>query len=34
MVVELRVGNYATYDSLVNGVNGVFKPSTSYHNKP
>jgi hypothetical protein len=25
MVIELCVGNYATYDSLVNGANGVFK---------
>jgi hypothetical protein len=33
MVVELCVGNYATYDGLVNGTNGVFKTSTSYHNK-
>jgi hypothetical protein len=33
MVVELCVGNYATYDGLVNGANGVFKISTSYHNK-
>ncbi len=33
MVVELCVGNYATNDCLVNGANGVFKTSTSYHNK-
>jgi hypothetical protein len=33
MVVELCVGNYATYDCFVNGANGVFKTSTSYHNK-
>jgi hypothetical protein len=33
MVVELCVGNYATYDGLVNGVDSVFKTSTSYHNK-
>jgi hypothetical protein len=33
MVVELCVGNYATYDGLVNGVDGVFKISTFYHNK-
>jgi hypothetical protein len=33
MVVELCVGNYATYDCLVNGVNGVFETSTFYHNK-
>ncbi len=33
MVILLCVGNYATYDSLVNGANSVFKTSTSYHNK-
>ncbi len=33
MVIELCVQNYATYDGLVNGVNGEFKTSTSYHNK-
>jgi hypothetical protein len=33
MVVELCVGNYATYNGLVNGVDSVFKTSTSYHNK-
>jgi hypothetical protein len=33
MVVELCVQNYATFDGLVNGVNGEFKTSTSYHNK-
>ncbi len=33
MVVELCAWNYATYDGLVNGANGVFKTSTSYHNK-
>jgi hypothetical protein len=33
MVVELCVRNYATYDGLVNGADGVFKTSTSYHNK-
>jgi hypothetical protein len=33
MRVELCVGNYATYDCLVNGTNGVFKTPTSYHNK-
>jgi hypothetical protein len=33
MVVELCVGNYATYNGLVNGDDGVFKTSTSYHNK-
>jgi hypothetical protein len=33
IVVGLCVGNYATYDGLVNGADGVFKTSTSYHNK-
>ncbi len=33
MVVKSCVGNYATYDCLVNGANGVFKTTTSYHNK-
>jgi hypothetical protein len=33
MVVELSLGNYATYNGLVNGVDSVFKTSTSYHNK-
>jgi hypothetical protein len=33
MVVELCARNYATYDGLVNGIDGVFKTSTSYHNK-
>jgi hypothetical protein len=33
MVVELCARNYATYDGLVNGVDGVFKTPTSYHNK-
>jgi len=33
MIVELCVGNYATYDGLVNGIDGLFKPSTSSHNK-
>jgi hypothetical protein len=33
MVVELCVKSYATYDGLVNGVDGVFKTSTFYHNK-
>jgi hypothetical protein len=28
MLVELYVGNYATSDGLVNGVNGIFKTST------
>jgi hypothetical protein len=33
MVVELCVENYATYDGLINGVDSLFKTSTSYHNK-
>ncbi len=33
IVVESCAQNYATYDGLVNGANGVFKTSTSYHNK-
>jgi hypothetical protein len=33
MVVELCAGNIITYDGLINGVDGVFKTSTSYHNK-
>jgi hypothetical protein len=33
MVIELCAKNYATYDGLVNGVDGVLKISTSYHNK-
>jgi hypothetical protein len=33
MVIELCVGNYATYDGLVKGADGVFKTSTFYHNK-
>jgi hypothetical protein len=33
MVVESCVENYATYDGLVNGADGVFKTSTFYHNK-
>jgi hypothetical protein len=33
MVVELCARNYATCDGFVNGANGVFKTSTSYHNK-
>ncbi len=31
MVVELCARIYATYDGLVNGGDGVFKISTSYH---
>jgi len=34
MVVELCAGNYATYDGLVNGTNGVFKTSHLIITKP
>ncbi len=33
MVVEFCAKNYATYDGLVNGTDGVFKISTFYNNK-
>jgi len=33
MLVELCVGNYATFDSLVNGIDGIFKASTTYCEK-
>jgi hypothetical protein len=33
MLVELCVGNYATFDGLVNGTNGIFKTSTTYCEK-
>ncbi len=33
MLVELCVGNYATSDGLVNGVDGIFKTSTTYCEK-
>jgi hypothetical protein len=33
MLIELCVGNYATFDGLVNGANGIFKIVVSYHNK-
>ncbi len=33
MLVELCVGNYATFDGLVNGVDGIFKASTTYCEK-
>ncbi len=33
MLVELCVGNYATSNGLVNGVNGIFKTSTTYCEK-
>jgi len=32
MLVELCVGNYATHDSLVNGVDGIFQESTKVLN--
>jgi len=34
MLVELYVGNYATSYGLVNGVNDIFKTSTTYCEKP
>jgi len=34
MLVELCVGNYATFDGLVNGSDGIFKASTIYCEKP
>jgi hypothetical protein len=33
MLVELCAKNYAIVNGLVNRVNGIFKISTSYHNK-
>jgi hypothetical protein len=33
MLVELCINNYATYDGLVNGTNGIFKTSTMYCEK-
>jgi hypothetical protein len=30
MLVELCVGNYATFEGLVNGANDIFKTSTTY----
>jgi len=33
MLIELCVGNYAMYDGLVNGVNGIFKASITYYGK-
>jgi hypothetical protein len=33
MLVELCVGNYATFDGLVNGTDDIFKPSTTYCEK-
>jgi hypothetical protein len=34
MLVELCVNNYATYNGLVNGANGIFKASTIIVKKP
>jgi hypothetical protein len=34
MFVELYASNYATSYGLVNGVNGIFKASTTYCEKP
>ncbi len=33
MLIELCAKNYATTNGLVNTINGIFKTSTSYHNK-
>jgi hypothetical protein len=33
MLVELCASNYATFDGLVNGTNGIFKASTTYYEK-
>jgi hypothetical protein len=33
MLVELCVGNYATCDGLVNGIDGILKTSTTYCDK-
>jgi hypothetical protein len=33
MLVELCVGNYATFDGLVDGADGIFKASTTYCEK-
>jgi hypothetical protein len=33
MLVELCVGNYATSNGLLNGVDGIFKTSTTYYDK-
>jgi hypothetical protein len=33
MLVELFAKNYTTFDGLVRGFDGIFKTSTSYHNK-
>jgi hypothetical protein len=33
MLVELCAGNYATFDGLVNGADGILKTSTTYCEK-
>jgi hypothetical protein len=33
MLVELFVGNYVTFDGLLNGADGIFKTSTTYCEK-
>ncbi len=33
MLVELCVGNYVTFDGLVNAIDGIFKASTTYCEK-
>ncbi len=33
MLIKLCVGNYATFDGLVNGAKDIFKTSTIYNNK-
>jgi hypothetical protein len=33
MLVELCIGNYVVFDGLVNGVDGLFKVSTTYLDK-
>ncbi len=33
MLVELYANNYATYDDHVNGVDDIFKTSTTYYDK-
>jgi len=33
MLAKLCVGNYATSNGLVNGVNDIFKTSTTYNDK-
>jgi hypothetical protein len=33
MSIELCVGNYVTFDGLVNGIDGIFKTSTIYCEK-